>query len=359
MKITVIGGGNVGTQFAVHAAAKGHDTTLYVSKPERFSNELSIVNEKDELLLVGSPTVTNDPALATKDADLIFVTHPAFLLEKLAKTITPYVKSGAVLCLVPGTGGGELAFRALLEKGCTVAGLQRIPSVARLVSYGRSVRATGYRDTLHLAALPHTAAASVAKTLSSLFDMPCEVLPNYLAVTLTPSNPILHTTRLYTLFRDYREGVSYERIPLFYEEWCDESSRLLFLCDAEVQALCRALDSFDLAAVRSLALHYESDTPEKLTRKIRSIIGFQGIATPSVKTEDGRYLPDLASRYFTADFPYGLAIFVEIGTLCKVDMQNCRKVLAWYSALCPDMPTFSYKAYGITDKKDLEAFYRQ
>ena len=36
MKITIVGGGNIGTQFAVHCAHKGHEVTLFSSKPERF-----------------------------------------------------------------------------------------------------------------------------------------------------------------------------------------------------------------------------------------------------------------------------------------------------------------------------------
>ena len=45
MRVTVVGGGNIGTQFAVHFAEKGHDVTVYTSNPALFSKRLSIVDE--------------------------------------------------------------------------------------------------------------------------------------------------------------------------------------------------------------------------------------------------------------------------------------------------------------------------
>lgn len=36
MKITIYGGGNIGTQVAVHYAETGNDVTMFTSKPEKF-----------------------------------------------------------------------------------------------------------------------------------------------------------------------------------------------------------------------------------------------------------------------------------------------------------------------------------
>lgn len=40
MNITVIGGGNIGTQFAVHSSDKGHSVKMFTSNPSRFSKHL-------------------------------------------------------------------------------------------------------------------------------------------------------------------------------------------------------------------------------------------------------------------------------------------------------------------------------
>ena len=357
MNITVVGGGNVGTQIATHCAEKGHAVTVYTSKPQSFSKRLIVVNELGDTIHEGDIKLsTADEREAFEGADLIFITMPAYCMEDIAKKIFPYVKKGMKIGIVPGTGGGECAFRECISAGAELFGIQRVPSVARLEEYGKRVRATGYRKTLHVAALPNRATENIRTIIADIFDMECEALPNYLNLTLTPSNPILHTTRLRTIFEDYKAGKHYDSLPLFYEGWSDKTSYLLFECDAEVQNLCSAMSEFDLSDVKSLKVHYESDTPEALTRKIRSITGFKGLTTPSVKDDEG-YAPDLNSRYFTADFSYGLSIIKQIADIYGVDVPNITDTIEWYNAISINDSEYSFAKYGIKTHEDFVKFY--
>ena len=172
-------------------------------------------------------------------------------------------------------------------------------------------------------------------------------------------NPILHTTRLMTLFSDYVPGKTvYQHVPLFYEDWSDETTELLFECDAEVQGLCRELKDYDLSEVKSLKVHYENDTVEGFTNKIQNIEGFKGLSTPTVEVEGG-YIPDLDSRYFTADFNYGLFVIIQVAELVGYQMLSCQKVIDWYQKIKkPGYREFSYKEFGITDKGSFEKFYK-
>ena len=45
INISVIGGGNIGTQFACMCASKGYDVYVLSSKPELFDGTLEIVDE--------------------------------------------------------------------------------------------------------------------------------------------------------------------------------------------------------------------------------------------------------------------------------------------------------------------------
>ncbi len=360
MKITIIGGGNIGTQFAAHSASKGNETVIYTSKPELFAKRLSVVNENGDILCEGDVFATNDIEVACKSADVIFVTVPAFCMKETAKKMYPYVERGTKIGLIPGTGGGECCFKEFLEKQCVVFGLQRVPSVARLTSYGHQVKGTGYRAKLHIASLPKRAAQDCAAIMTSLFDVPCDIISEYLALTLTPSNPILHTTRLYTLFQDYQKGRVYPIIPLFYEEWTDETSRILFACDEELQKMCVSLKEFDLSDVVSLKVHYESDAPEKLTKKIQSIKGFKGITTPQVVSPNGDgVLPDLNSRYFVADFSFGLEIISQIAKLVHfTQTESISKVMQWYESVKIRNEKFNYADYGIINYQQFVDFYK-
>lgn len=357
MKVTIIGAGNVGTQFAVHCAEKGHEVILYGSKPEKINRELTIINENDEVIHRGRiEKATNDATEAFSDAELVFVVMPATLMKSNAARIEPFARSGMKICIVPGTGGGECAFRGCIEKGATVFGIQRVPSVARLVEYGKIVRAVGYRSEMFVAALPNRETVKCCGIIESIFNIKTSPLPNYLNITLTPSNPILHTTRLKNLYNDYHEGVVYEKVPLFYEDWNNKTSELLLACDDEVQKLCKELKQFDLSYVKSLRIHYESPTAEEMTKKISSIAGFKGLTSPTVKA-DGGYIPDFNSRYFTADFSYGLAILMQIAEFAGIDAPNMRDTLDWYYGLVGERDEFQFSDYGIHSYKDFIEFY--
>ena len=90
MNVTVVGGGNVGTQIAVHCAEKKHSVTVYTSKPQSFCKKLTIVNENGEILRQGEiENSTYDDKQAFENADLIFITLPAYCMDDIEKKIYP------------------------------------------------------------------------------------------------------------------------------------------------------------------------------------------------------------------------------------------------------------------------------
>ena len=357
MKITIVGGGNIGTQFAVHCAEKGHEVTVYTSKPEVFDGHLIIVDENDIIIHEGDiQLATFDPEIAFRNAEFIMVTMPATMMNTVAEAIFDHADASSMIGVVPGNGGSECAFRKCIERGNVFFGIERVPAIARLVKKGKTVKSTGYRGELHVAALPKHNAEMCAGLIENIFDKRTTVIPNFLNLTMTPSNPILHTTRLRTLFADWHEGVVYDSMPLFYEEWDDASSEILIACDEEVQKICRALSEFELQYVTSLRVHYESPTVEAMTRKISSIAAFKGLTTPVVKV-DGGVIPDLHSRYFTADFSYGLTIIKQVADFAGVQTPNIDDTMAWYKSIAVEKEEFRFEDYGITDRETFKQFY--
>ena len=81
MNITIVGGGNIGTQFAVHCAEKKHCVTIFSSKPESIDKHLVIVDENKNIVREGDINkATSDVEEAFLQAELIFITLPAFCL---------------------------------------------------------------------------------------------------------------------------------------------------------------------------------------------------------------------------------------------------------------------------------------
>lgn len=421
MRITVVGGGNIGTQFAVHSAAKGHSVRMFTSSPDHFAKHLLETDKQGNVTCEGDiEFATNDAHRAFCDADMIMITMPPTMMIPLAELILEHADERAMIGFVPGNGGFEFAFRDCLERGNVIFGIDRVPAIARLTERGRAVCCSGFKEKLFVAALPSAHTESCAALIESIYDIPCVRLPGFMALTLTPSNPILHTSRLMTIFRDYEPGVTYDSLPLFYEEWDDASSELLMACDDEIQAICRALPGMGLEHVVSEREFYGADTAADMTRAICTEESLLGLTTPSVHAdtfedagrgysgvkserkdkhariqkhiqrrmewrariaariearrqekpdrqgrqsgqekakENAGLIPDLHSRYFTADFPYGLTVIQQIGHLAGVPIPAIDGLIDWYDRIALVNDKLYLSDYGIDSLDDLKEFY--
>lgn len=329
MRITIIGGGNIGTLLAGEMAYKGHSVTVCTSKPYKWNNIIDVLDDRTNVLMSGKiNSVTDDLGKAVENAEIIWVTLPAHMFIEFGKKLARYITPGQVVGVIPGSGGAEFAFRSVIDKGAVLFGLQRVHSIARIEKYGKSVHMLGRKSKLEIGSVPPEKSLEISRIINTLMDIPCEALPNYLCVTLTPSNQILHTTRLYTMFRDYKQGIFYPRNFLFYEEWTMEASEMLIACDIELQAICETIP-INLEKVVSLREYYESQTADAMTQKIRGIKAFKSLTSPMVLCESG-WKPDLSSRYFTSDFPYGLKIIKDLAGIFGVVSPNINAVWNWY-----------------------------
>jgi hypothetical protein len=312
---------------------KGYQVVLF-SKHAKTLEKTIIVSDEDlgQKYEVSPYLITDQMKDVFNRTDFVFITYPSFLFPTLATEIFKCDLNKIPLVFVPGTGGVEFSFRALRERGTPIYGLERVPAVYRITKGTNIANISGRRkEGLHLGLLSSDNPDLMCEQLSFLFGMPCYRTPNYLNITLTPSNPILHTCRLYSLFSDY-SGKPYKQVPLFYSDWSFFASEQLLHCDDELKNIIHSIPELDLSGVESLRDHYESKNAEELTAKIRSIKSLSGLPSPIVQTEGG-YLPDFSSRYFAADFPYGLAILVGIAQIVGAEAKTMIKVLSWYEKI--------------------------
>lgn len=355
MNITVLGAGNVGSLMAAEMASRGYNVTVYSSKPDMWNNEVTVYDSDDKIYAKGVlKNVTSNLETAVNNADVIWITMPSLTFNSLGKKLEKLVKSEQIIGVVPGSGGAEFAFKGCIDRGCVFFGLQRVHSIARWKEYGKAVYMLGRKSELYIGSIPSFDAQHICGIVASMLGIPCKALKNYLAVTLTPSNPILHTTRLYSMFKNYTEGVVYPRNILFYEEWDDASSDMLIKCDEEEQRLCSVIP-IDLSEVVSLRIYYESLTASKLTEKIKSIKAFKGLTSPMKEVND-KWVPDLNSRYFTADFSYGLKVIIDFCAIFDIPKPNIDMVWNWYLKICPEAATYSFRLS--LDQNELLTMYK-
>lgn len=372
MKVTIVGAGNMGLAMTAYMSIhRRAEITLFTRK----TIESLYLNtaEQGKLECADGFTVTSDSKTAFSSADVIFVTYPAFLRKKFIEQNQQYFKADAYLGFVPGYGGAEYACTELLDRGVNIFGFQRVPYVARAEQkeIGMTAAILSAKKELFVGAIPASKTDIIANTVEQLLDIPVKRLREYLSVTLAPSNPLLHITGLYNVFKDYKSGQQYSGSMKFYEEWNDDTSRLLFKYDEELQEVCRHLNPLDMSEVVSLPLYYESPTPEAMTKKLKSIESFKKVMVP-LKKENGGFIPDLSSRMFVEDYPFGVCIIKDFALMLGVKTPTVDMLLDFYEELSGHKYFNKDGSYtdeikdtgiprinGLNSKEELIAFYHR
>ena len=362
MRITILGGGNMGMLLATKFS-QNNNVCLYVNNPsyspDLYQKDMVALCDNGKQLKGNIRFITNDLEVACDNAEWLFITFPAFMFEEISKRLIPLLKKGQHLVGIPGSGGFELFFQKAIDKGCTITGLQRVHSVARIIEKGKMVKESGVRKELKCATIPSSFAKEAATILSSLYQLPVIDIGNYLNITLVNSNPILHTSRLYSIFTNKKINSSKEP-PLFYEEWDNKSSILLEHMDRELFEIIELLNKnrLKIDSIESILKHYDSIDSIGMTNKIKTIESLKGLKTPFV-VKDGEYFPDLNSRYFTADFPFGLDILLSFANILNTRHKKMEMVSNWYHSISNDSNYFSLPAFGISSLKDVLTFYQK
>lgn len=364
--VCVIGGGNEGHYFLATLGKNANiSMRLLSSTPELFGDSIESFDvTKDELTVGKLDKVSSDPKDVIPDADMIIFTAPTNAYIGLLAKIFPYTSDGTVIGFIPGTGGVEFLARDFIEKKkCPIYGSQRVPSGTKVVIKGKRVESLGNRKDIRIAAIPGSVTKDVCAFYKELMGINTVELPNYLSVTFTPSNPILHTSRLYGLFHDYKPGDSWDHKLAFYSNWDDISSEILIGADTELQECCKKLEKYDLSECLSLKDHYEiyDGTPgetdiQKMTNKIRKLRYLKDYA-PMCQNAEGRWIPDFSTRYFTEDFPFGLCLLENFCKVCGIEAHTMRKVIAWVKTLI----TIDYTNIPLPEKMgicSIEALYK-
>lgn len=333
MNVTIVGAGNMGLAMTAYMAVNCKAKVTLYTKKSMESLRLNTV-EQGKVEQTNNFHATGDSEEAFLDADIIFVTYPAFLRKSFIEKNQRYFKSGAFLGFVPGYGGAEYSSVDMLNRGVNIFGLQRVPYVARVVDdeHGKVAGILSIKRELFVGAIPKNKTAEVVALVEYLLDIPVRALNEYLSITLAPSNPLLHIAGLYNVFKDHKKGEYFQGPLKFYEEWNDETSELLFRYDEELQEICRRLEPLNMSEVVPLPVYYESPTPKAMTNKLKSIEAFKAVMVP-LKQIDIGYVPDLSSRMFVEDYPYGVCIIKDFARMLGVKTPTVDLLLDFYKGL--------------------------
>lgn len=302
----------------------------------------------DGTVITGHPDhVGTDPAGAVRHADVVVLTQPANAREAALRHIAPHLPRHKPVFVgaIPGFCGFDwLAERALANRpNVVIWGMKDVPHTAYALEPGRSVRMGGAKSRLHVATHGRETTADraiLATHLAALFEAPVEMLSDYLEITLTPGNPLMHGSVIYGLIGPdgrWRNGA----MPQGFCWWTDcpdIGADVLEESDAENQRLVRAAEArfgIDLSSVKPLKTEiveaYGDQIADRSTMLsvLRTNRAYAGIRAPLAPDRTGGLTIDPSSRAFQEDVVYGLGLLVRMARHLGVATPRIEAVHAW------------------------------
>lgn len=326
MRICICGGGNLGHVCAGFLANRGHQVSILTTKPERWSQTIGVV-APDGSFKGKLAQVSSRPEEVIPQAEIVLVCLPGFAIHDELTKIQPYLSKNCLMGTVVSSTGFFFEAFEVLPADIALFGFQRVPFISRIIEYGQKAELKGYKESLHVAIEQTEDKESVRVMLEQLFEKPVTLADTFYEVSLSNSNPILHPSRLYTMWKNWQPGIIYPSNPQFYAEWTLEASTLLLQMDDEFQSLLKKLGLKE-GCIPPILDYYESTDADSLTQKLRSIKAFQNISSP-MKAVEGGFIPDFSSRYFTEDFPYGMRFIVETAQKHNVSIPTTENIYQW------------------------------
>ncbi len=324
INICLVGGGNLTHAIAGFLGAKNNvKINILTRKPELWSKEILVTSDSTKLVSHIN-LITNDTNRAVTDTDIVLLCLPGFAIKETLEKIKPFIGSSTKVGSVVSSTGFFFEALDILPKDISLFGFQRVPFIARTIEYGKSAKILGDKKELKIAIERDNNKEDLRSTIEYLFEKPTILLENHFAVSLSNSNPLLHTSRLYTMFNN--DKVLYDKNPLFYADWTDEASEVLIQMDKEFFLI---LDKCNVKqGIVPILEYYESYDKHSLTNKLRSIKAFKSILSPMIETQ-GKYKIDWNSRYFTEDFPFGLKYIYDLAHKYDIPVPTIDKVYLW------------------------------
>jgi len=355
MKVTICGAGRTGHLNAVLFKQKPDIQVSVLTSDaavaERWAKGDGIwqAETRDGQILSARPDhVGTDPGQALESTDLVIITQPAQARPALLSRIAPHLPRDRSVYVgaIPGFCGFDwLAAKALASHGNVVIwGMKDVPHIAFDLVAGERVRMGGAKAELFVALHRRERAASGATLvtmLNRLYDAPVTLLQDYLEITLTPGNALMHPAVLYGLIGP---GGPFENKPFdqplcWWSDCPQAGAELLEACDAENQALRQASEArlgIDLSSVKPLrqelieAYGDQIGDDRTMYTLLRTNRAYADILAPLIPNPHGPGLViDRESRAFHEDIAFGQALLVTIAQRLNVPVPAIARTYQW------------------------------
>ena len=357
-EIVIIGGGN-SSHVLIPLLSDAHfNITLLTSRPIAWSHtiELEYRNSNDEVLKIFKGeinAITDNPQDCIPNADYIVLCMPVHKYREALHRVAPYINPDkqVVIGTVYGQGGFNWMIKEIQHKyhlaNLVYFAFGLIPWVCRTKEYGYTGITYGVKARNAAAVYPREYFDQINE---EFFRPICydwfktglvEQLENFISITLSVDNQIIHTTRCYAICQEYGGKWEHaEDVPLFYKDYDQFSAQCLADLDddyAKVRNRIKQLypnkDFHYMLNYLDLEHYTYNSSSSDIVDSFVNSPTLQAIHTPVIKGDEGIWVLDKNGRFFMDDIYYGIAIVKWMAELLSINVPMIDKLLHWAQEL--------------------------
>lgn len=355
--ITIVGGGSSTHTLIPFLTDNTREINLLTSKPKEWNKNiiLELRNSDDEVqkeFRGNLNIISNKAEDVIPNSDIIILCMPVYKYREALKSIGKYISPNTVIGTVYGQGGFNFMVNEIKSEfnliNITTFALGLIPWICRIKEYGKVGITYGCKH-LNIVAFDNK---DKFYELSELFNDMCfkwfgkgefKLADNFISLTLSVDNQIIHTSRLYGLYKRYK-GIwnTEEEVPYFYRDYDLLSANLLKELDNDYSLIRERIKElypennyeYMLDYLKLEQLTYNSSN-DNIKESFTNSETLGAIKTPVVQFNN-KWVINKDHRFFYDDIYYGLCIAKWIAEKLNIEVTTIDEILNWAQSILDD-----------------------
>jgi len=356
--VTIVGGGSSAHVLIPFLSGAGFDVNILTRKPKEWSRKVdvqlhSIHGELQEEFSGSLTKISDNPAEVIPQASFVILCMPVSKYHFALHGLAPHLAKDREVFV--GTIYGQAGFNWMVDEikrkfdlnNITTFAIGLIPWICRVIEYGKVGVTYGCKELNVVAVSPPN---RFSELNDRLLKNICErwlkkgsfrQAANFLSLTLSVDNQIIHPSRCYGLFLKYHgKWANKEDIPYFYRDYDQKSADLLQELDADFSKIRDAIKAkypqrdfqYMLDYLRLERLSYQSKNTD-IRESFTTSLTLGAIKPPTIQLESGEWIIDKDHRFFTDDIHYGLCIAKWIADQLALDVPTIDSIIDWAQQL--------------------------
>ena len=358
LTITIVGGGASAHTLIPLLSSSKYIVNILTSKPNLWSKKVELqyqaVNGNVIERFHGELNkISSEPEVVINEADVIFLCMPVSQYRNALHRIAPHLNTDKAVYV--GAVYGQAGFNWMVDEIKRTFGLENIitfsfgliPWICRILEYGKIGITYGVKS-INIAAVEPIAYFEVLN--ENIFEKVCldwfgmgafKEADNFLSLTFSVDNQIIHPSRCYGLFVRYGgKWDNPEDIPFFYKDFDQLSADILTQLDADYSKIREKIkDKYPDKKFTHMLDYLAQDRYTNMTEEysvLESILlskTLGAIKAPTIRTKTGKWKIDTDHRFFTDDIHYGLCIAKWVADRFRLEVLTIDKIIYWAQEL--------------------------